>query len=547
MSRVKIRSMLSKLALLSVLILAACGSSATSHSKTGGTFTTTYPYTQFTNFNPFLSAYLYGSQGLAYEPLLYINRFDNSVTPWLATKYAFSTDGTMLTFTLRSGVTWTDGTPFTAADVVFSFDLLKQYPAIDRDGIWQHISSVTAVDTQTVTVTFTSPSLPLLWNVGGQVMMLPEHIWSSLGDPTKAVIANPVGTGPFELESANSQAITLKANPHYWQVGKPYIAKVRVLNMKDSTAGDLLLQSGGVDLYNFYTANFKQFAAASSENRYWWPATGTENFFFSLTKTPFNDVAVRKAISLVLDRNAMVQQGEGDGTTVASPTGLVLPQNQSWVDPTLSGQTWSAPDIAQAQATLAAAGYTKGSDGYYQNKDGSPITIHMMACQCLSDVVTDSQIAVGNLKALGFNADLAILAIPQYVGGVLSGGYDAWIAFWIQANPTPYYGFAIGLSSSTIGESVFGNNERWSDPATDALLAQYANATDQATQTTAIQGLEQIMVNQLPVITLFNEYMPATYTTSRFTGWPSSSKPYVLPDLTFFPDNEVLLTTLYQK
>lgn len=380
MSRIRARSAFFSLVLLLALLLVACGNSS-SGSKQGGTFTTTEPYSQYNNFNPFLSAYLYGSQGFAYEPLLYINRFNNTAQPWLASGYTFSSDGTTLTFTLRSDVTWSDGKPFTADDVVFSFNLLKQYPAIDRDGIWQQITNVSATDSHTVVITFKSPALPLLWNVGGQVMMLPEHLWSTYGDPTKAVISNPVGTGPFLLESANSQAITLKANPHYWQAGKPYISKVRVLNTKDNAAGDLLLQSGQLDLYNYVTPSYKQFASASPDNNhYWWPATGTENLFLNLTKAPFNDLAVRKAISQALDRNAMVQQGESGGTTVASPTGLALPSQQSWLDPQYANLSFGAANIAQAQATLAAAGYQKGANGIYLQKDGTPFTINLLAC-----------------------------------------------------------------------------------------------------------------------------------------------------------------------
>src|SRR5438552_2058653 len=125
---------LSFLTILSML-LAACGGTGAAHNKSNSTSLTllanssgNYPR----NFNPYDQAnVIAGTQGMIYETLLQYNRLTGTVKPWLATSYQFSSDTTSLTFTLLKGVQWSDGQPFTSDDVVFTFNLLKKYPALD--------------------------------------------------------------------------------------------------------------------------------------------------------------------------------------------------------------------------------------------------------------------------------------------------------------------------------------------------------------------------------------------------------------------------------
>src|SRR5471030_102945 len=95
-------------------------------------------------FSPYNPSSNFLSVGVVYETLMFVNTLQNAkVTPWLATSYAWSDDKKTLTFKLRKGVTWTDGQPFTAADVAFTFNLLKKYPAFDLNAVWSALTSVT--------------------------------------------------------------------------------------------------------------------------------------------------------------------------------------------------------------------------------------------------------------------------------------------------------------------------------------------------------------------------------------------------------------------
>src|SRR5258708_27681172 len=169
--RGRVFAMISLLLVL-VTLLAACGTTSNGNTaKQGGTLTIVPgPIGDYTrNFNVFASgSVLSGTQGLIYETLLFFNREDGSIKPWLASSYHLSNNATTITFKLRSGVKWSDGKPFTSADVVFTLNLIHNHPAVDYSSIWNIIKGVSAPDDQTVVVTLKQPSSPLLWYLGGQ-------------------------------------------------------------------------------------------------------------------------------------------------------------------------------------------------------------------------------------------------------------------------------------------------------------------------------------------------------------------------------------------
>src|SRR5947209_731166 len=162
------------LLLLLTLVLVACGgggsnNTTTHHKAQHPNFLTLLAneqdaYTQ--NFNPYSPGVISGTQGLIYETLLYVNRLDGKVTPWLASSYSLASDAQSITFTLRQGVVWSDGQPFTSADVVFTLNLLLKNSSVDLTGIGAVVKSVTAPDSSTVLVTLNKPFNPIVWILG---------------------------------------------------------------------------------------------------------------------------------------------------------------------------------------------------------------------------------------------------------------------------------------------------------------------------------------------------------------------------------------------
>ncbi len=176
-------------------------------------------------FNPLNASVTLLSVGFMYEPLVYVNPLqDGKATPMLASSWAWGAGNKSLTFTIRSGVKWSDGTPMTAADVAYTFNLIKKYPALDLTGAWSVLSSVTATGTNTVTMNFSTVAVPYFYYIADQTPIVPEHIWSKMANPTTNPVTQPVGTGPYLMSKCSPSNITYTANPHYCQPVPAYSA-----------------------------------------------------------------------------------------------------------------------------------------------------------------------------------------------------------------------------------------------------------------------------------------------------------------------------------
>ena len=165
------------------------------------------------SFNPFVptgAVWGMGATGLIYEPLIQFNLVaPPKYYPWLATSYAWSNGGKTITFTIRQGVKWNDGTPFTPADVAFTFNMMKNNASVNLNGV--KISSV-STSGNTVVLTFPTPQFTNLQSIAGTAIV-PQAIWSKAGNPATFADPNPVGTGPFKLGSFTPQGFTLVKNP----------------------------------------------------------------------------------------------------------------------------------------------------------------------------------------------------------------------------------------------------------------------------------------------------------------------------------------------
>src|SRR3954470_610274 len=183
------------------------GSTGSSAPRQGGTVTISNEQGQTwtCEFNPYNPSTNLESVGFVYEPLVFVNLLRNQEeTPMLASSYKWTPDKKSITFTLRTGVTWSDGKPFTADDVVFTFDVLKKFPATDLYSLWKGagLESVTSKG-NTVTMAFAQPAQTYFFNFANQIGIVPKHIWST-GDaaahPDSWADKDPIGTGPYKVD-----------------------------------------------------------------------------------------------------------------------------------------------------------------------------------------------------------------------------------------------------------------------------------------------------------------------------------------------------------
>ncbi|HXC19236.1 MAG TPA: ABC transporter substrate-binding protein [Acidimicrobiales bacterium] len=501
----------------------------------------------FTPFNGFDAMF---SIGTIYETLDFVNALQNSkVTPWLATAYAWSNSNKTLTFTIRSGVKWTDGTPFSAADVVYTFNLLKKYPALDLNAVWSVLSSVKQSGANKVVFNFSTSAVPYFFYVADQTPIVPEHIWSKIKNPVTDPIAKPIGTGGYELASCTPQNIKWTANPHYWQAGLPV---VKVLNMpaflSNNSANEYLAQ--GFSAYGAqFIPNIKSyFVAKKAGNGYWFPPVDNVSLFPNLKSGPTADVAVREAISYGINRAAISQKGEYGYEPPASQTGVVSPTFKSWNSSSAMTLAGTSYDPAKAKSVLEADGYKMGSDGFF-SKNGKELSLTIVTNGGYSDWVASMQVVGQELAKVGIKITVNPAAASNFTTDVLNGQFQ--LAYDVETGgPAPFYEMRQWLyskNSAAIGKPAPSNWERYSNPATDALLNQYGATTSVATQHSIIDKLQTIMVQQLPVIPVLEEVDWFQYNSDEYSGFPSATNPYAQPGLYNVPDWGVVVLHLKPK
>lgn len=238
-----------------------------------------------------------------YEPLFIYTTINAEIVPWLATEWSFNDDNTVLSFTTREGVEWSDGTPFTANDVAFTFNLFLENDALPGNGarsVTPYLESIEATDDTTVVFTFTQPYTIGLYDIGAQ-MIVPQHVFSEVEDLTTYTNEEPVGTGPFtEVARFEQQVWELHRNPNYWQEGKPYFQGFQIPAYPDNAAINLATINGENDWAGNFIPDIEQVYVAENPEHfnYWFPSTGaTVHLYLNTTVAPFDNVDVRKAIA----------------------------------------------------------------------------------------------------------------------------------------------------------------------------------------------------------------------------------------------------------
>jgi peptide/nickel transport system substrate-binding protein len=513
---------------IATLLLSACGSTGNNNNSGPKVLkaiaNTNGKYTE--SFSPFSSSPNDGTF-MIYEPLVFVDAITGQETPMLATGHTFNSNNTQLSFTIRQGVKWSDGNDFSADDVVFTFNLLHQYPAADSSALWSYLSSVQKTDPNTVVFTFKKADPPLLPYIEG-INIVPQHAWQNAGDPTKFVNATPVGTGPMKLKSFTPQLITLEKNTDYWQASQVKVDEVQYQAVGNAQAAILALTNHTVDWSGVFSPAVNTFVQKdTAHNHQYMVPVAPVSLILNQTIYPLNQLPVRQAISVALDRQQMSTAGEAGLEPVISPTGLTAGQIKAgYEDPQYANLTFGAPDPNKAQQILTSAGYTKGADGIFVDPKGGKLSFTAEVPSDFNDYVQNLQIAAQNLKAAGIDLKVNQVSDDSYFSDRGSGNYQIMMVGALYG-PTPFYYYNDILNSANIGQGGL-NWPRWKDATTDQLLNQYASSTDPNVQKQALFGIEKIIVEQLPIIPLLGAIEFFEYTTVNWTGWPTPDNPYAI-------------------
>lgn len=504
---------------------------------TGQTLTICMPNgPQTNNSNPFLNTASGNSLGYRwaiYEPLAQVNdtRPANKPEPWLAKSWQWNADYTQLTITARDGVKWSDGQDFTAADIAFSLQLRKDHQALNTEGI--PYGDITTSGS-TVTVNFTTGQFVNQIKIL-QLFVVPQHIWSAMADPETDTNQKPVGTGPYTLTSWTDQAVILDQNPNYWG-GKLAVPQLRYTSYSGNDTETTALATGECQWGWTFIADYQNVYVAKdpAHNQAFFPAgLGVDQLILNQTKAPFNDLAVRKALNMVIDRHQASAVAEsGIFPEVTNITGIPTPAGDSFIAAAYKNQTYKV-DVAGAKKVLTDAGYTYNGDKLI-GKDGKQVAFTLQVPAGWNDYVTSQQLIAQSAQSIGMDAQVQTPTADAWTAALNNGDFDASL-HWTNTGVTPWEMYSNMFDPAyytPVGKPANWDLGRYQNAEAATAFKAYTDATDDAGRKAALDTIEKIFVEDVPAIAVDARPAGAEFSTKYYVGWPSDSSDYANPQPT---------------
>jgi peptide/nickel transport system substrate-binding protein len=540
------------------MVLAACGGGGTSGksseapssgagTSSGGMLTAVPsaagPYVR--NFNPLVvgSGQADGfSLRLIYEPLFQQNVVSGKYLPWLATSYKWNSTGTSITLDIRSGVKWSDGTPFGPSDVAFTFNLLKANPGLDSLPL-----AGATVSGSTVIVSFTRPAFSEQPTILATTPV-PEHLWSNVKDPVTYTDPNPVGTGPYILSQFSPESITLVKNPHYWQPGLPHLQTIRYLSTDSTNSALALMLSGQAQLGNQGMGSaLSSFVERDPAHNHVLHNPGLPiPMLVNTAHYPLSLTVLRQAISDALNRQAISAAIDNADTAALSPTLLSTLTESKYIAPQYEHSQF--PDNpAEAKSMLLGAGFKSGPGGMLIDPKGKPVDLQFVVPNYAADTQA-AQVVKSQLAKAGIGITVDSEAPGTWISNSKLGNFDLTEQYWSNGNFDPYsvYQPMFDFSGSApLGQPATTDYGRFNSKTAEAdLKTLEGSQTGSKAWTKAVYGLEKIEVTEVPVIPYLFIDQTATYNDTNIVGWPTKSNDYTQPGLNFA---NAELSVLYLK
>jgi len=437
---------------------------------------------------------------LVYDPLV---AFDENLKPMpaLAESWSVSADGLAWTFKLRKGVTWSDGKPFTSADVKFTYEAIPESGLGLYGAFMEGISEIETPDDLTVVFRTEEPKANILQN---PTPILPLHIWEA-GAADFETFEDPamVGTGAFRFhEWKKGEYISLTVNPDYFG-GKPKVEGMvfTLFANRDTLARSL--ESGEIDVaLNLYPDQVPELKKNDNIEIYSFSANGFTQLAVNSYEDPaskghpaLKDFRVRQALELAMDKKEVLAVALSGAGTVG--TTLIPECTPEWHYALPAGKVRSY-DSAAAKALLDSAGYAdKNGDGVREDKSGKPLDFRFFVRSDNTREVKAGQMIQGYLKDVGISTQLSTIDDGALQDSIDGADYDLFIWGWGgDVDPTT-------LLAILTTEQIDGNNEpRWSDPAYDEIVRRQATILDAKARKAAVDEAQRLAYEAAPYIIL---------------------------------------------
>lgn len=478
-----------------LLGLTACGSSTTSASSSEPTSSVAVPcdltvaqQSAVTSLDPHVISDAASEIVVEnmYNSLLSYTSTYGEIVPSLCKSYDISEDGTVYTLHLVSGVTFHNGDPMTAQDVVYSLNRIVEKET--RASQFSLMTDCTALDDQTVKITLSEPFAPFLSYLANPMNAIVDK---NVVEANNGSLANvDAGTGPFMLDSwDNGSSVKLDKFSNYWEAGLPKAENVTFRTISDETACSTAIRNGEVDIVldatSTETAVLKNAAGVNVTSI---PGTFWEYLGMNCKSGPLANVKVRQAIAYAIDRQAIntaVKQG-----TATVLTNACIPSSH---EAGLTTDTYAAQDLDKAKSLLSEAGYGNGD-----------ISLTIQAGSDWQYQVDAATMIKQQLAQIGINCEVQALDSGVFFDNLNSGNFDMCVCGWSGFVDADEYLYDIFTTSGAY------NQQNYSNPEFDTLVEKARVTTDEDTRNDLYRQAQQILADDAPMAFLYmNNYTVA--------------------------------------
>jgi len=469
---------------------------------------------------------------------------NGTYVPLLATNWTISPDGLIYTLKLRENVLWSDGVPFNATDVLFTFQVYNSSKRLDEFAITPYVARVDILNATGIRFTLNEPFSQWLDYFLTYVWIVPKHEFLTPAAQTGDQGYNKsftIGTGPFQIVNfrPGDSSIHLVRNERYWG-GVPHLKNITIVLLNPDANIPALLGTKQLDLVR--VASGTMVPAIISQPNCTLDIYPSQSFvgdqevgaglvIFNCLRPPYDKVEVRKAIALAIDTKAVVDYALGGYGAVASPGGLPA-DLKKWVPSDLG--PWKR-NITQAKALLVQAGFRLGADGFFQFANGTQWR-PVLSLRARGPSTVIAAIIDQNLKEAGINVQTQVLASGTVVNSWYYGTYEFSV---LPTNRPAFPDFIMNIfrdnpgNVTPIGTYCYSDYHgwcRWASAEQTEALTNARKATTYEDMFTYFAQAQRVVADEVPFFTLYYQQALWAHRTDTFEGYDVPvSQGFMLP------------------
>ncbi len=492
------------------------------------------------------------------EPLFILNYESGKIEPWQGESMTPNDTLDVWTLKLHKGITWSDGQPFNADDVVFTVNMIKSTEGLAYNPdmvLW--VKDVKKVDDLTVEFDLNEPNPRFQLDyfavkIWGSLTILPKHIWEGQDpltfkyyDPAKGW---PVGTGPYKLNSISETEFSYVRDDNWWAAKtgfQPLPAPQKLIwtwaGPEETRAA--LMANGGLDSLMDITLGAFQALQAQNPNviawfdgsPYAWADPCERTLELNNTVKPWDDPDMRWALNYIIDRDQIIKiayEGTSQPSKAFFPAYPPLNRYVDLMKDDPNFQNILTHDVAKAQQMIESKGYTKGSDGYYA-KDGQQLALDIQTDEAYIEKQRIAQLLVEQLQKAGINATTRNIADATYWDNAAFGKFEAQMSWQTCGSINEPWASMDTLSNrwlKPVGERASGDQWRWDNKEYSDYVAQIGTLPlgDPKIDDLYVKAMT-IFYKELPVIPVAQAKKLIPFDTTYWTNWPTAKNNYLHP------------------